>query len=29
MLLSAAAEAHLLIESRQSTGKVVLLPWAG
>ncbi|MGW0710046.1 quinone oxidoreductase family protein [Streptomyces sp. NPDC002643] len=28
MPLSAAAEAHLLIESRQTTGKVVLLPWA-
>jgi NADPH:quinone reductase len=25
---SAAADAHQLIESRQSTGKVVLLPWA-
>ncbi|MGW0709445.1 quinone oxidoreductase family protein [Streptomyces sp. NPDC002643] len=26
--LSAAAEAHRLIETRQTTGKVVLLPWA-
>ncbi|MGW0709434.1 hypothetical protein ACWD4G_26350 [Streptomyces sp. NPDC002643] len=26
--MSAAAEAHRLIENRQTTGKVVLLPWA-
>jgi NADPH2:quinone reductase len=26
--LSAAAEAHRLLEARQSTGKMVLLPWA-